>query len=256
VSVAMPPVTCFTFFLEVGRLLPVPATQIMLYDDRTPEWDGWAPAMLPILAGARENPPRFSDDVVPGHRIAFRDVEVSVTTPLGAAETAYEDWLSPVLSPARNELRDSVRARIGDTIRARQTVVALTRYVPESAHPGSDEMTVGWLTDVFRDCLAHLNRLLDHLSLIVRDWAIAAVEYRDLPGLLPVLLQSSHADSSQRVRGSTFVIPIHDDNPHAHHLAPDDALRDNITAAANLATEANRGRQPFEPVFRFLRASN
>jgi hypothetical protein len=255
VEAGMPPVTCFTFFLEIGRLLPVPETQIMIYDDRTDAWEGWTPVSLPLLAGVDENPPPFSDDSVPGWRISFRDIEVSVQSPLGATEAVYEDWLAPVLTPARNELRRSMRDQIGDTIRVRQSVVALTRFIPESEHPSSEAMTTGWLTDVFRSCLAHLNRLLDHLSLVVRHWALGAVEHRDLPAFLPVLLQSSHADCAGTVRGSTFVIPIHDDHRLASpfHLDRDPG---DIAAAANLFSEANRGDQPFEPVFRFLRAAN
>ena len=255
VEAGIPPVTCFTFFVELGRLLPVPPTQIMIYDDRTDAWDGWTPMRLPLLVGVDENPPPFSGDVVPGWRISFRDVVVSVRTPLGAAEAAYEDWLAPVLTPSRNELRLSVRDQIGDTIRARQSVVALTRFLPQSEHPNSELMTIGWLTDVFRSCLAHLNHLLDHLSLVVRDWALGAIEHRDLSALLPVLLQSSHADSAGSVRGSTFVIPIHDDHRLAEPRQGDQDPAD-IAAAAYLVSEANRGDQPFESVFRYLRAAH
>jgi hypothetical protein len=82
--------------------------------------------------------------------------------------------------------------------------------MPESEHPASEDMTIRWWTRQFRWRLDRLNRLLDHLSFAASDWAIGAVERRDLPPILP---QSTHADRDGRVPGSTFGIPIHDDYP-------------------------------------------
>lgn len=251
----LPPVTLFTFFLEVGRLLPVPRTQILSYADRTEGWTGWTPQLLSQMLGPGA-PPIFSETTVPGFRIAFRDVLASIGTPLYAAEVAYEDWLDAVTPVAVQARRRATRSQIGETTHVRQSIVALTRFIPEAEHPRSKDMTIGWLTEVLRELLAGLNRILDHLSFSARDWALGAVERRDLPAMLPMLVQSTHADLHLNVRGTTFAIPLHDDYPYPEELGEPSFDTEPIQTAVATVISGNHGEQPFESVFRFLRAAN
>jgi hypothetical protein len=41
------------------------------------------------------------------------------------------------------------------------SVVALSRYVPRSAHPRAETMTVGWLLELLRPALADLDNFLE-----------------------------------------------------------------------------------------------
>lgn len=251
----MPPITCFTFFMEVGRLLPVPTTQVLSYGERTPAWEGWTPRRLSRMLGS-DDPPKFSDDTVPGYRLAFRHGLARIGSPLYAAESVYEDWIDPLFSDEVNAARRADRDAFGPTLTVYHSFVAITRYVPESEHPASKALTVQWLTDVFRQGLNILNQILDHLSFAAGHWAVAAIERRDLPAILPVLIQSTHADEEGQVRGSRGQIPLHDDFPHLDRLGPPEASAEALLTAVAMATEGNRGAQPFEPTFRFLRAAN
>ncbi|MGI8729322.1 MAG: hypothetical protein ACR2LK_04935, partial [Solirubrobacteraceae bacterium] len=121
-----------------------------------------------------------------------------------------------------------------------------------------ENRTIRWRTHQFRLSLDHLNRPLDHLSFAAHSWAIGALERRDLPPVLPVLLQSTHADHEGRVRGSTFGIPIHDDYPLLASDVEDTPIDDAgaLQHAVDVATASNHGALPFEQVFRFLRAAD
>ena len=262
VAANLPPITHFTFVLEMGRRLPAPARQILTYGGRTAAWDGWTPHMLSQLCSL-EDPPTFTEELVPDLRMTFREVSRQVATPLYASEIAFGDWLTPVLSDAMRERRETWLADPGSTIDVLQSVVALTRWIPESEHPASQAMTIGWLTDLFRESLSSLNHLLDHMSFAAQDWALWPVEYRDLPAFALVLLESTHLDDEGRGRGSVLTIPIHSDLPHP---APDpggeagtdphDVDETAASIALSIMADANHGIQPFEPVFRFFRAAS
>lgn len=251
----MAPVTCLTFFLEIGRLLPVPATQIVSYGDRTPAWAGWTPHLLSRMMGA-DDPPTFTEETIPRYRLAFRHGLARIGSPLYSAEIVYEDWIDPLFSEEVNATRRAERDACGPTLAVYQSFVAITRYVPESEHPDGESLTVRWLTDAFREGLNVLNQLLDHLSFATGQWAVAAVERRDLPAILPLLLQSTHLDEDGQIRGSRGQIPLHGDFPHLEQQGPPEASEDAIVTAVAITTEGNRGEQPFEPTFRFLRAAN
>ncbi|HEY1777062.1 MAG TPA: hypothetical protein VGG41_12960 [Solirubrobacteraceae bacterium] len=117
-------------------------------------------------------------------------------------------------------------------------------------------MTVRWLTAVFHGMLAELNRVLDHVGFATRDWAITAIERRDLPAVLPVLLLSSHSDENLQPRASTFPIPLHNDMPYFIEMGEPSPDPVPIETAIAMVTASNRGRKPFEGMFRFLRAAN
>ncbi len=112
------------------------------------------------------------------------DVATTVGTPLYTAELAFGDWLEPVMPPEVWEHRQVSKAQTGATLRVRESVVALTHFLPEDEHPQSGDMTVRWLTQRFRELLAELNRVLDHLSFAAENWALGSLEHRDLPALL------------------------------------------------------------------------
>jgi hypothetical protein len=163
-----------------------------------------------------------------------------------------------VITDAETQRRIAMRERYGSTVKAWQTVVALSRFIPETEHPASEQMTIRWLTREFRTSLDVLNRTLDHLSFAASDWAVGSVERRDLPSGLPVLIQSTHADEHQRARGSTFVMRLHDDDPVPYtgeDRTPEVSV-DALAHALAISNAGNHGALPFEQVFRFLRAAD
>ena len=199
----------------------------------------------------------FADDRLLTSTDALFRVCVPARRPRRGAGSALSNWRT------RSEQRrsGSPRPHCGllylpgvNSLGALEQCFALTCFLPENEHPRSEDMTVRWLTQRFRALLAELNRVLDHLSFAAEDWALGSLEHRDLPALLPTLIQSTHADTSKAIRATTFPIPLHDDFPSPEGAETSHG-EDAIQTAISVLNEGNHRTQPFEDAFRFLRAA-
>lgn len=250
---APPPITLFTFMLELPRAVPVPhETQSVFFDTSTPGWSGWPAHLVGGLLG--QGAPSFPPDQAPGTRIVVRHTNVVGPVGLQAATEAFADWVEPVLSgpdaAARAADLEEWKASGFETVRS---VIAITRFVPQSEHPRAAEMTTRWMRSLFETALADLNGMLEALGLTTRSWSLGTVTPEDLPALLPVLVQSSHAGSDGRPQGATLLLELHDAYPAVPGLF--DPQLGPVEEAVALSNAANHGEQPFFLAFRYVRAA-
>lgn len=96
-----PPFTKFTFFLEVGRLLPIPPRPWVSLAERTPAWGSWTVEGLKSMFGT-DAPQALSEGTVPGFHVSVRSVRTPTGMPLRAAAVAFRDWLVVADPHARN----------------------------------------------------------------------------------------------------------------------------------------------------------
>jgi hypothetical protein len=248
------PITLFTFFLELPHALPMPPEPAMVtFDQRDEHWDGWSDdEVAQILTRESKNP--FPSGFVPGTRIVVRHAEAIERPPLLLAEEAFADWIDPLFTEvdaaARRESRQEWRDSGLPVVRS---VVALSRFLPRSAHPRGDQITVGWLLSQFRLALNDLNNVLEALGFVLGRWDVGAVALRDLPARIPVLIGATEQLSDGRPAGITFTASIHDAYPSlAGHFEPE---IQSAEEAINLSNLARHGEQAYMLVFRLVHSA-
>ncbi|MGA8365531.1 MAG: hypothetical protein WB709_13600 [Solirubrobacteraceae bacterium] len=249
----LPPISVFTFVAELPYALPVPNDgQAVTYEMQTPAWSGWSGELVGRMLGS--NAPVFLDGQAPGTRITVRHVDVVEAMPLAMATEAFFDWVEPLLTAEEVQARrEDLAKRKRDGFEVVRSVVALTRFVPRSEHPSTAEMTVGWLRALFQTALSDLNLILDALGLTASKWMVSAVSPRDLPALLPVIIESAHGNGRGGRLGSTFLLRLHDAFPAVPgRFAPRSAP---VERAVALSKAANHGEQPFMLMFRLVHAA-
>jgi hypothetical protein len=251
---APPPVTVFTFLLTLPYALPVPEGSTPGFvDRRTSIWDEWSPAWTGKLVGGPDAEP-LSDEVVPGTRIAIRHREVTMPVPPAAAFEAFTDWIEPPLSPdVFARLTEDTRKWKSTGVSTVISVVALSRYVPRSAHPRGEEMTIGWLLEILRPALADLDNFLEALGIVARRWDIGALPPRSLPFMVPLLVESTHPGPAGEKQGTTAMVPLHDLSP----MLPERFETSEVlfAGAKGISNAANQGDQPFMLVLRLIHAA-
>jgi hypothetical protein len=181
-------------------------------------------------------------------------MEVTDRVPLFVAEEAFSDWVDELfpddLAAERKEKREEWSLRGLDVMKS---VVALSRFVPRSAHPRGKDITVAWVLSQFRAALADFNEFLEALGLVLGRWNVGAVGLRDLPAEVPVLVGSTHLGPHGRPHGITLTARIHDAYPMlAEKFEPQ---HDPVDEAVNLSNLARHGEQPYMLVFRFLHSA-
>jgi len=248
------PVTLFTFFLELTRALPLrPGEMHISSVDRNEEWNGWTDADVAALlggVGAEEIP----TGLVPHTSIIARHLTEPVPAPLSRVEAAFGDWGLQGLIPPETANRPGAAPEPGqETIEVVKSVVALTRFVPQSAHPPGCELTVGALQRIMFDGLVHLNALLEPLGFAAGRWDVGALTLADVPPEVPVLVDSTGTAAEEQRTMVAFVAEIHDGYP---------ILAGDLDDDGSLAREAmgyhggeNSEGQPFLQVFRFIHAA-
>lgn len=244
-----PPVTVFTFFLSLPYAVPVPdGSTPGFVGRRTSDWDGWSPELLAALVGI---PEPFSEQTAPGTRMAIRHRELTVPVPPAAAFEAFKDWIEPPLPPAVFQHLSEDTAKWGASgMPIVVSIVALSRFVPRSAHPRADEMTVGWLLGLFRSALADLNSFLEALGLVSQRWDIGTLSPRSLPSMVPLLVESSHLGPADEKQGATAIFPLHDAAlTPPQRFEPSSEL---FAGAKGLSNAANQGDQPYMLVLRLI----
>lgn len=252
---ALPPITLFTFFLELPFPVPVPEgmSTVTVGNQRDEHWDGWSDkAIARILT--REKEQAFPSGLAPGTRFVVRHVEVTDRVPLYVAEEAFSDWVDELfpddLAAERKEKRDEWSLLGLDVMKS---VVALSRFVPRSAHPRGEDITVAWVLSQFRAALADFNEFLEALGLVLGRWNVGAIGLRDLPPEVPVLIGSTHLGPHGRPHGITFTARIHDAYPLVvENFEP---KHGPVDEAVNLSNLARHGEQPYMLVFRFLHSA-
>lgn len=251
----MPPITLFTFFLELPFSLPVPErmSTVTVGDQRNEHWDGWTDRSVAQIL-TREPEQTFPPGFGPGTRIVVRHVAVTDRVPLFVAEEAFSAWVDELFSEDDAEERREKREDWGETgLSVMKSVVALSRFVPRSAHPRGEEITVGWLMSQFRAALAEFNEFLEALGFVLGRWNIGAVSLRDLPAEIPVLIGSTHLGPHGRPHGITFTARIHNAYPVlAEHFEPE---HEAVEEAVSLSNLARHGEQPYMLVFRFIHSA-
>lgn len=249
-----PPITLFTFFLELPYALPMSTERATVtVDHRDEHWDGWSDEeVAQILTREPENP--FPPDFVPGTRIVVRHVKATDRPPLLVAEEAFADWVDPLFTEADAVEREAKRDEWGRSgLSVVKSVVALSRFVPRPAHPRGREMTVGWLLSQFRRALTDLNGVLEALGFVLGRWEVGAVALRDLPAEIPVLIGATEQLPDGRPAGITFTARIHDAFPAlAGHFDPELKPTEEAIELSNLA---RHDEQPYMLVFRFVHAA-
>jgi hypothetical protein len=248
------PITLFTFFLELPHVLPISAERAAVTVDlRDEHWEGWSDdEVAQILTREPENP--FPPEFVPGTRIVIRHIQTAERAPLLVAEEAFADWVDELFTESDTAQRRAKREEWGSSgIQIMKTVIALSRFVPRSAHPRGSEMTVGWLLSHFRRALSDFNGVLEALGFVLGRWDVGAVALRDLPAEIPVLIGTTERLADGRPAGITFTARIHDAYPvFAEHFEPELQPTEEAIELSNLA---RHGDQPFMLVFRFVHAA-
>jgi hypothetical protein len=246
------PITVLTFVLELPRPLPVPAnTSMVTLDGPTLGWEHWDPQARAGLLGTSDE--MFTAETTPGTRVVFRQAEAWTVPSLYAADTAFADWVEPLLTEDELEHRGEILRLANEAgMPIRLGVVALTRFVPRSEHPPGHEITEKWLLALFRVALRDFNEFLDYLGFVARDLTLSALSDRDLPALLPVLIESSHASEQGTRLGMTTAVRLHDRFPV---VQPEEYSPDLAATAVAIQTSYRHGDQPFGDFFRFAHSA-
>jgi hypothetical protein len=248
------PVTLFTFFLELTRALPMQSGAMHIsYVDRDEEWRGWTDADVAGLLGGIDVE-KIPTDSVPHTSMIARHLTEPEPAPLSRIEAAFGDWGMQGLIPPETANRPGAAPEPGQaTIEVVKSVVALTRFVPQSAHPPGRELTVGALQRIMFDGLVHLNALLEPLGFVADRWEIGALTLADVPPEVAVLVDNAGTLAEDRREMIAFVTEIHDGYP---------ILAGDLDDDGSIAREAigyhggeKDGGQPFLEVFRFIHAA-
>lgn len=249
------PVTLFTFFLELTRALPVQSgTMYISYADRDEQWSGWADADVAGLLGGGIEVEEIPAGSVPHTSMIARHLTESEPAPLSRVEAAFGDWEMQSLIPPDTPNRPGAEPEPGRaTIEVVKSVVALTRFVPQSAHPPGRELTVAALHRIMFGGLVHLNALLEPLGFVAGRWEIGALTLADVPPEVAVLVDHTGTLPGEQREMIAFVTEIHDGYP---------TLAGDLEDDGSIAREAigyhggeKDGGQPFLEVFRFIHAA-
>jgi hypothetical protein len=248
------PVTIFTFFLELARALPVQSgTMHISYVDRDEEWSGWSDADVAGLLGGAEVE-AIPADSVPYTSMIARHLTEPEPAPLSRVEAAFGDWGMQGLIPPETANRRGADPEPGRaTIEVVKSVVALTRFVPQSAHPPGRELTVGALNRILFDGLVHLNALLEPLGFLAGRWEIGALTLADVPPEVAVLVDNTGTLPEEEREMIAFVTEIHD----GYAIPAGDLEDDGSIAREAIGYHGGEkgGGQPFLEVFRFIHAA-
>jgi hypothetical protein len=181
-------------------------------------------------------------------------MEVTDRVPLFVAEEAFCDWVDELFPQDQAAERRAKREEWGQAgIGVMKSVVALSRFVPRSAHPRGEDITVGWVLSQFRAALAEFNEFLEALGFVLGRWNVGAVSLQDLPAEVPVLIGSTHLGPHGRPHGITFTARIHDAYPMlVENFEPEPGP---VEEAVHLSNLARHGEQPYMLVFRFLHSA-
>jgi hypothetical protein len=248
------PVTIFTFFLELSRALPVQSgTMHISYVDRDEEWRGWTDADVAELLGGIEVE-AIPTGSAPHTSMIARHLTEPEPAPLSRVEAAFHDWGMQGHIPPEAANRPGARPGPGRaTTDVVKSVVALTRFVPQSAHSPGRELTLGALKRIMFEGLAHLNALLEPLGFVAGRWEIGALTLADVPPEVAVLVDNTGALAEEQRRMVAFVAEIHDGYPmQAGDLEDDGSI---AREAIGYHGGEQAGGQPFLQVFRFIHAA-
>lgn len=247
------PVTIFTFFLELTRALPMQSGAIYTsYVDRDEEWGGWTDTDVAELLGDTESEAGPAGSV-PHTSMIARHLTESEPAPLSRVEASFGDWGIQGLIPPDTPNRPGAAPEPGrETIEVVKSVIALTRFVPQSAHPPGRELTVGALHRIMFDGLIHLNALLEPLGFVAGRWEVGALTLADVPPEVAVLVDNTGTPKGQQREMVVFVTEVHDGYP---------TLAGDLEDDGSIAREAidyhggEEEEQPFLQVFRFIHAA-
>jgi hypothetical protein len=183
--------------------------------------------------------------------IAVRQVETEEPSPQWLAEEAFADWIGDLTSSQLGARKAGPESSVTPTLR---TVVALTCFMPRSAHPRGEEMTVGWLHAQFQFALGAFNEFLETLGFVAGRWEVGPLALRDLPPWVPVMIASTVRAPKGTPTGIAFTAQIHEG------LAPtswDESVGEERLAeeAVELHNRALDNEQPYLRVFQFARAA-
>lgn len=248
-----PPVTVFTFFLELPRALPMSADYLQVSGDRADEhWEGWLEDDIAKILDSHPSSP-LPPGFVPKTATAISHFKATSRLPLLAVEEAFADWFDgPLLKSAYEETRKWAEPE-GSDVRVMKTMVALSRFIPRSAHPLGPEMTAGWLHTQFQLALEDFNGLLEALGFVMGRWDVGPLALRDLPAQIPVLITNTKLVADGAPEDIMFIAEIHDAVAvHPDEFAPDWQATGE---AIELNHQAHNGEQPYMEVLRFMRAA-
>jgi hypothetical protein len=248
------PVTIFTFFLELTRGLPMQSGAMHIsYVDRDEDWRGWTDADVAGLLGGIEVE-RIPTSSVPHTSMIVRHLTEPEPAPLSRVEAAFGDWGVQGLIPPETANRPGAEPEPERaTIEVVKSVVALTRFVPQSAHPPGRELTVGVLQRIMFDGLIHLNALLEPLGFVAGRWEIGALTLADVPPEVAVLVDNTGTLPEEQQEMIAFVTEIHDGYPMLAGDLEDDGS--TVREAIGYHGGEDGGGQPFLEVFRFIHAA-
>jgi hypothetical protein len=248
------PVTIFTFFLELTRALPVQSGAMHIsYVDRDEEWSGWTDADVAGLLGGIEVE-AIPAGSAPHTSMIARHLTEPEPAPLSRVEAAFDDWGMQGLIPPESANRSGAEPEPGRaTIDVVKSVVALTRFVPQSAHPPGRELTVGALHRIMFDGFVHLNALLEPLGFVAGRWEIGALTLADVPPEVAVLVDNTGTLPEEQRKMIAFVTEIHNGYP----ILAGDLEDDGSIARQAIGYHGGEkgGEQPFLQVFRFIHAA-
>jgi hypothetical protein len=237
------PVDLFTFFLELRRALPVPSGLINFsYVPADDAWEGWTEAGVAQLVGGSD-PGEVPAGSVPHTAMAIRHLAEEEPAPLSRVEGAYEDWGMKGFIPEGEA-----------TIEVLRSVVALTRFVPRSAHPTGPDLTVRTLHRMLFEGLVHLNALLAPLGFVSDRWDLGPLTLADMPAEVAVLVDNAVPPAGEERQMNAFVTEIHDGYPV---LAAEFEADESISREAiGMHGDEERQQDPFLAVFRLINTAD
>jgi hypothetical protein len=125
---SLPPITLFTFFLELPFALPMPGDNsiVTVGGPRDEHGEGWTDRQVSGIFSREDR--EFAPGFAPGTRMVARHVGVNDSVPLFAAEEAFADWIDDLFPDDQAAERAEKRREWGEKgLEVRRSVVALSR---------------------------------------------------------------------------------------------------------------------------------
>ena len=199
----MEEILAHTVIAELPNDLAVPHAGIFAFETGPP-WHGWDQASMSRLIGYSRP---LDPDRRPQFRITLRRVRVRTQLPLQAAEKAFGDWVSPLISRRARLTRRLGYALLSTAgLRPYVTVAAITAFLPTVGLP--DDVGPTWTNRRIDQALEVLNEFLVTLGIEANDARIGPIIRGDLPPRIPIVMETQPVPTAQR-QGGHVVVPMH-----------------------------------------------
>ena len=229
----MEEILAFTVVAELPHDLALTNNLAVYAFEEAPPWTGWDENTMAGLIGYHG----LTLDLgrLPTYRIVFRRARVRSRLPLQAADKAFGEWVTPLLSRwtrVRRRLSYHVAAAIG--LHELVTVAGITALLPTRQLPSDTGPT--WTEHRVMLALEVLNDFLVALGVESRDARIGPISRSDLPAMVPITVETQPVPTPRR-QGGHWLAPLHGWRPVARGRARDIAEAESAAALFRAARE-------------------